>query len=330
MMGRLFFFLFMIGSLKEKQPRHCSLSLAWNIFEALIKKGANLNIKSKNDETLLERAIINGDSLFIEKITKLGANPNDVDQNGLPLLHLAYKLAFERPESSSEEEDENYRDIFLGLLEIDGIDLTVKDSDENTVVQLATHGRSLRKDRETCERILNHKSLPIADKIGFHLIVAFQDSDWKEIERLLQSPSINLTVKDAYGITPLHLLCRDRGKSKQAIAALLREQPNANVKDSSRTSPLHIAFTSGNIDVLIVLLKLGARQDVLDSRGDAPIHNAFHSEHFELIEQLLGNELFNPNIRDSKGKTVLQQACIKGNAKLVKALLKTPISGSLF
>lgn len=95
--------------------------------------------------------------------------------------------------------------------------------------------------------------------------------------------------------------------------------------DSHQLTPLHYAVKYNNIDVVRILLEKGADINVSGKGNTTPLHYATRymkeNDDCSLLQLLIYSEA-NANAVDDSGSTPLHYACLKGNEKAVRELLK--------
>ena len=110
------------------------------------------------------------------------------------------------------------------------------------------------------------------------LYTACKDGKIKDVEKLIQTPGINIEAKNMFQRTPLHIACINNHLN---IVKKLIESAHANVESQSlnKKTALHLACENGNIYV---------------------------------VQYLIEDAKANPEARDEDGNTPLLLACIKG------------------
>ncbi len=93
-------------------------------------------------------------------------------------------------------------------------------------------------------------------------------------------------------------------------------------KDGVINTPLHVASSSGYIDILKLLVrKAKANPDVKDSQGHTPSYLAAYEGRFEVLKILVEEANSDINIRNGQyGGTVIMGAIIKNRTSIVKYL----------
>ncbi len=135
----------------------------------------------------------------------------------------------------------------------------------------------------------------------------------------------------AFGAYEMKLTFRDRSSqavldaiavnSETKVSKLLTQGIDANVKDSSGKSALMFAANTGRTPIVRLLLKNHADPNLGVPEGISTLHRA-GMEHTDIIEALLDNHA-DPNKTDSRGKTLLSYAsATRKHNDLVNLLLK--------
>ena len=122
---------------------------------------------------------------------------------------------------------------------------------------------------------------------------------------------------------PLHVWCREGNYEKisQFIKAC-EDLPSqmAHHQGVYGHTPLHVAASSGHLNILELLLHHGGDVNCLTNTGHTPLHLAASGHHIECIMLLLAYGA-DDSIVDNSGKAPLQTAKLRGNKmkKLVKS-----------
>lgn len=93
--------------------------------------------------------------------------------------------------------------------------------------------------------------------------------------------------------------------------------------DESGWTPLHIAASIGNLEVLQLLLSHEPKPDVnlQTNNGSTPVHLATSKKHFDIVKELVNNGA-SVRIKDKKSQYPLHRAAAVGSLPLVEFLIK--------
>lgn len=87
------------------------------------------------------------------------------------------------------------------------------------------------------------------------------------------------------------------------------------------TTPLHVAASGGNFEMVRLLVRAGVDADVLDENGDTPLHLAVFRGFEQVVEELVTAGASVDTI-DSEGETPLHTAAAHGSLGMVRAILR--------
>jgi ankyrin repeat protein len=155
------------------------------------------------------------------------------------------------------------------------------------------------------------------DKKNFEAIL---NNDFIKVETLLQQ-DVNVNVQQGrFGNTPLHVAC-SKG-NEEIVRLLLKKGANVDAQNRQRSIPLHVACGRGNVEIVELLLKQGTGVNVQNKCGDTPLHIAFRKGNEKTVELLLDAGV-DVNVQGRFGNTPLHYACLSGRAdvEIVKLLL---------
>jgi len=95
---------------------------------------------------------------------------------------------------------------------------------------------------------------------------------------------------------------------------------NPNQSDDQSRTAMHYAAMNGNLQIIAILVKAGAKLDPVDPLEDTPLHLAADQNQTEAAKLLLdaGAEV---DPQNKEGMTPLMIAANRGNLELVRALL---------
>ncbi|XP_076459594.1 uncharacterized protein LOC143292853 [Babylonia areolata] len=132
---------------------------------------------------------------------------------------------------------------------------------------------------------------------------------------------VHLETKDKNGETALLRACRAKKNRHSKVTLLLENGADAEAADEQGVTPMQIACSSGDVDLLRELLKHGGSVNSHNKNGETPLHQACVQGHSHLVEVLLQAGAF-VNEPDHDGNTPLHKACIYLQPDSVKVLLE--------
>ncbi len=127
-----------------------------------------------------------------------------------------------------------------------------------------------------------------------------------EMVQLLLEEGADVNCRDDWGRTALSKALEDCDlRTAQQLLTESRQPPSFNVNDHKGVSPLHHAASCGNLGMVSLLVRWGARTDAADSSGRLALHYAAGSNNPKLVGWLAHE---NPD--------ALQRPDIRGNTPL--------------
>ncbi len=140
--------------------------------------------------------------------------------------------------------------------------------------------------------------------------------DYEMAERLIREEgSALLKMRDKDENTPLHLAAHGKKTTARGklVSLYLQHGANPNARNRYRSTPLHIAVSSGNIEATEALIRYpSTNPNVTAQQHYTPLHFAVLSRHIEIIKILLSSPKLNPNVGSTEGMTPLHHAAEKG------------------
>ena len=130
---------------------------------------------------------------------------------------------------------------------------------------------------------------------------------------------LNLNPLNAYYQNiPRAAKANDVGKIRQLLGD--GTSPNQTDEDGTTTG-MHVAATSGNLQIMAILYKAGADINARDSVGDSPLDLAAEHDQLEAAKLLLEMKA-RVNDQDKNGMTALMFAAKAGDVEMVHYLLE--------
>ncbi|XP_026171807.1 poly [ADP-ribose] polymerase tankyrase-2-like isoform X2 [Mastacembelus armatus] len=331
---------------------HCASASPYpkrkQVCELLLRKGANVNAKTKDLLTPLHLASEKGHNDVIKVLVKHEAKVNAMDHLGQTPLHRAAHsgrlqtcrllltagcdplLMSLQGHSPSRLGDESLQEILQGVLignsEVDRQLLEAsRTGDLETVKKLCT------VQNVNCRDVEGRQSTPLHFAAGYNRLSVVQ---------FLLHHGADVHAKDKGGLVPLHNAC-SYGHYEVAELLVLHGAV-VNVADLWRFTPLHEAAAKGKYDICKLLLQHGADparknrdgntpldlvkdsdtdiQDLL--RGDAALLDAAKKGCLARVKKLCTQD--NVNCRDTQGRhsTPLHLAAGYNNLEVAEYLLQ--------
>ena len=240
------------------------------------QKGVKLDLKDKNDQTIIHLAAKNNNPEVIEEILKLDTTPDDFmvnenDQLDNTPLHLACAAGYLQTckvlidhgaEIDNKNEDEQtpfhmaaeagHSDVVEFICEHDKSAVNDVDEDDNSALHLAATNKMTR----TVEVLLEHGSD----------VRKRNDKDW----------------------TPLD--CAAASGSYKCAAKILEVGADVDPRDRKNTTPLHLTAIHGHPGVARLLLDNGAKVDIENDEGKSALELAIENGNKAVADVILSSD----------------------------------------
>ena len=304
------------------------------VVEALLQKGANVNLCNSNGICPLYKACQNGHESTAQLLLNNGADVNLCNNYGIcPLLiacrnghkSTAQLLLRNGADANSCRKDgisplwiacQSGHENIVELLLINGADVNLCNNTgkspllkacqyghENIVQLLLNYGADAHK----CQR---HGISP--------LWIACQNGHEGIVELLLRK-GVEVNSCENSGISPLYKACRNG--HKKTVQLLLSKGAKVNLCNSNKASPLLKACQYGHESTAQLLLKNGAKVNLCDQNGTTPLLIACRNGHDSIVQLLLNNAA-DVKLRDNNGNGPLDEAYRNNCASIAHLLQK--------
>jgi serine/threonine-protein phosphatase 6 regulatory ankyrin repeat subunit B len=326
----------------------------------LLKRGADINTRSKDNTTALHSASKYGLPEVTRVLLNRGASVNAKNNLGRTPLH---ELAVEEHRMESDP-----LAVSQLLLE-NNADVNALDNDHETPLHLASKHRRLSIIRVLIDHGAIVDSKNNLAQTPLHVSCKeIEDCQWtvarpKDIVQLLLERGANANARDKDNATPLHLasssyglliasVLLDGGANVNAndncgrtplhrllanghnnecdslvgfVSLLLKRGAEVNAEDEDQATALHLAFNHRDLKIAPVLLDHGANPNAENNLGETPLHrllkyNYFGEDLHLNTVQLLLESGANPNVRDKDGVTPLQLTSRNGMPEVARLL----------
>ncbi|XP_062608651.1 uncharacterized protein LOC134270452 [Saccostrea cucullata] len=200
-----------------------------------------------------------------------------------------------------------------------GLDINTLSNDGKSILHIAC----LNGKFEVCEYLVENYPhlLDVKDKSSNTVL---HDAAWGgsvQIVKLLIEKKMDIYSLQGDGETILHLCCL-YGKLDMC-EYLVNHFPDLLAKrDNGGWTALHSACTEGSVEFVSFLIEKGMDINALSNVCSTILHIACLSGKFEMCEYLVEICPHFLDLEDSCGKTVLHDAAIGGNVKIVKLLIE--------
>lgn len=311
-----------------------------NVFNLLLKKGANVNLLNFENETPLLYVIKKHflSKYFLAKFLEYNANVNIKDKNNTALLTYLTKANEERLVDFLLNQIIFNNTLIISLItfgknriRIDNekltnilekgysiIDVDITDSRLTTPLMYAC--------QEGCYNIasslLKYKADINKKNIGDNIPLFFSvfSDDYRITKLLLETGKVEINQKNKNGETALSYSCLY--DHPEMVDLLVEYNANVNNVNNRGQYPVHLASINGKLNTLKALLSHGASHDVGNLIGNQCFTLACINENMDIAKYLLNNYKVNYNYVNYSGDSVLHQCFILKKKEMIKFLLE--------
>ncbi|XP_006006371.1 poly [ADP-ribose] polymerase tankyrase-2 isoform X1 [Latimeria chalumnae] len=244
---------------------HCAAASLYpkrkQVCESLLRKGANVNEKTKDFLTPLHVASEKAHNDVIEVLVKHEAKVNALDNFGQTPLHRAAHCGHLQT---------------CRLLLSFGCDHSIVSLQGFTASQMGN---------ESVQQILQ-EGLPFGNSdVDRQLLEAAKAGDLETVKKLCTLQNVNCRDVEGRQSTPLHFAA---GYNRVSVVEyLLQHGADVHAKDKGGLVPLHNACSYGHYEVTELLVRHGAVVNVADLWKFTPLHEAAAKGKYEICKLLL-------------------------------------------
>lgn len=327
----------------KMSPLHLATNFgSGTIVQALVRKGANLDLQNSKGQTPFHIAIDHSNSKIVNYLIKKGSKTDIIDFQGSSPLHIAswtgdkeiFDLLLDNNKKFINDQDaegmtclslaseQGHTYIVSKLLQMNGT------FQPDHLGETPIHKASLSSHAKTLETLLEHKQENNKWGVDFEdakkntaLSFASQVGSLDCIKLLVKhGASINHADKD--GLNALHKASLNG--HDDVVLYLLENSDLLNKGDNKNITPLHKASLNGKIETIKILCNGGADVNATDYHGRVPLHCAVLSGSNESIKAILPYLKFPESLleRDNDGFNSLHLAISSGLLNTVKFLLE--------
>ncbi|XP_034993677.1 poly [ADP-ribose] polymerase tankyrase-2 isoform X3 [Zootoca vivipara] len=317
---------------------HCAAASPYpkrkQICELLLRKGANINEKTKDFLTPLHVAAEKGHNDVVEIALKHEAKVNALDNLGQTSLHRAAHCGHLQTcrlllSSGCDPSIVSLQGFTASQMGNESVQQLLQDSSppeehaEGTSKQKKCHGQLM----VAC--FLRIEGVPLGNsEADRQLLEAAKAGDVDTVKKLCTVQSVNCRDIEGRQSTPLHFAA---GYNRVSVVEyLLQHGADVHAKDKGGLVPLHNACSYGHYEVAELLVKHGAVVNVADLWKFTPLHEAAAKGKYEICKLLLQHGA-DPTKKNRDGNTPLDlvkdgdtdiQDLLRGDAALLDAAKK--------
>ncbi|XP_014034742.2 poly [ADP-ribose] polymerase tankyrase-2 isoform X1 [Salmo salar] len=294
--------------LTHETALHCAATSPYpkrkQVCELLLRKGANVNEKTKDFLTPLHLASEKSHNDIIEVLVKHEAKVNALDNLGQTALHRA---------------------AHCGHLQT--CRLLLKAGCDPLVMSLQGFSPS-QMGNESVQEILHEGTLIGNSDVDWQLLEASKSGDLEIVKKLCTMQNVNCRDVEGRQSTPLHFAA---GYNRVSVVEyLLLHGADVHAKDKGGLVPLHNACSYGHYEVAELLVIHGAVVNIADLWKFTPLHEAAAKGKYEICKLLLQHGA-DPTKKNRDGSTPLDlvkdgdtdmQDLLRGDAALLDAAKK--------
>ena len=268
-------------------PLHCAAILNQQaIARYLLDRGASITAKDVLGSTPLHEAVRYGDVEIIKMLLQAGANPNAQDSLGkTPLLLVIPK--------------DNRNTIYDLLLQA-GANPNAKDMYGDTPLHVAAMNVM---DVSTIEKLTSRGAdINERNKQGITPLALAVEKQDKAMVSFFAKQQADIHAEDIEGNTPLsRIFSKEINKENLEIIENLITKQNVTSRDSYGNTPLHIAVEkNASLEQIQPILRYKIDFNARNKNGDSPLYIAIEKNHRIMGELLLNNnaDVFSTNIEN--------------------------------
>lgn len=189
---------------------------------------------------------------------------------------------------------------------------------------IKTNNPLLKKEKQMTKKIFIYLFVMIFLSGPFmaadNIHQAAREGDLKRIIQLLDKNPALLNQQDGNGKTALHHACRH--KKDDVAIYLIKKGSDINIKDENKATPLHITTALGNLELVKILLKRGAKSIKEGAAwNNTPLHLACERGHPQVVKFLLDQGADIEARNDFKRTPIICTARESGSLEIIKILV---------
>lgn len=294
------------------------------VLEKVLRQSVTKKANTNRDLTPLHCACINPNPKYLKALLDTGAEMQTIDSDLRRPVHYAaasvtsdaLQVLINAGANLSDQDNQKRNCLHIAAMtgRADNIRLILQTSpnminlrDKKSMTALAY--ASKYGNTEAVKALIQFKAKPnvgVGAARMTPLIWAAAYGHLELTQYLLNEAKARVLGKDKFKRTALTMACRN-GFTKIA-SLLLQNGSEWDHSDSSMNTPLHYAAAYGWLDIMELLLKVGADVNAQNSWKISPINIAMLKNHHGCVKRFLEEPNVDVNGKDDKGRTLIMLA----------------------
>ncbi|XP_071108799.1 uncharacterized protein [Haliotis cracherodii] len=258
------------------------------VFDFLESEGADLSLVDTTGNSLLHLTCVGGNMTIVQHLL----SDSNINQRGkrerTPIMVAAFK---------------GHKRV-LDFLESKGADLSLVDTDGNSLLHLACQGGNMT----IVKHLLLDSNINQRGMNGLTPIMFAAVKGHNSVFDFLESKGADLLLVDTTGNSLLHLTCLG---GNMTIVQHLLSYSNINQRGSYGLTPIMVAAAFGHKNVFDFLESEGADLSLVDTDGNSLLHLACERGNMTFVQRLLSD--LNINQRGKRERTPIMVAAFEGH-----------------
>ncbi|KAJ4448681.1 hypothetical protein ANN_00071, partial [Periplaneta americana] len=270
------------------------------IVTLLIDRGADCNLRNKNDDSPLVLATRYRHVDIVKLLIQKGADVNARTKYGVSVIMAAAECGLVEVVCLLIDKGANINE--RNTYGESAILIAAKESEKDIIFLLVENGADVN----------------VCDKDGINPIMAAAKNGLVEVVSLLIEKGANINERNEYGQSPI--LIAALHNHKHIMWLLAENGADVNLRDKDGINPIMAAAESGLVDVVSLLIDKGANINERNEHGQSPILIAALYNNENIMCLLVENGA-DVNLCDKDGFTPIMAAAVCNMTKVVSLLI---------